>query len=179
MSRSPATPEPYSRRHFLSNVGLSVPMMAIAGWLVFLFAPEDITCYREGPEVSCQLRRLVADVPVWERRVDGFRIADTGSVDPRQTGVFRRGNVTSQNWVRLWGKGGALESNSSEDGHEVHQAAEALNAMVNSPAQSRVQVRLAGTPSLYPWVVGGFLVGASIVPLWMLGFLVHRLRGTR
>lgn len=44
MSSPGVPPEPYGRKHFLSNVAFSVSMMAIAGWLVFLFAPEDITC---------------------------------------------------------------------------------------------------------------------------------------
>jgi hypothetical protein len=177
MAQPAASSEIYSRKGFLANFWFSLALMGIGGWLTFLFAPEEIMCAREGRgEVSCQIRRLVGGIAVWEWQFEGLRIAERDAPDLTSQGIRRRGNAISQNWIRLIGRDGEMETGSSEDALEVHQAAEALNGLVNDPAQTRVQVRLGGTPNLYPWVLGGFLVGASILPFWVLGFLVHRMK---
>jgi hypothetical protein len=177
MSQTVSAEEKYGWKGLRYNVLTSLVLMALGGWLSFLFAPEEIRCERQWNQaMSCELRRVVLGVPVWQRRLDGLREAKVRNADDVRSRNWQGGQVISQLWIRLTGNNTELDTGSGQDAVEVHGVAEALNAMLNDPAQTQTQLRIGGTPRFYPWTVGGFLLGASILPLWLLGLLVYRLR---
>jgi hypothetical protein len=171
----------YSARGFLSATAFSVAVMALSGWLLYLSAPERLTCERtaDGPAL-CRLERRVVGIVVRDRslgRVQGASVESSTPVAPR---VGERPRTqASTHWVRYATDTGWVEGVQGESHHEQAALAKGLTAFLADRQARRFEAAVGGQGPAARYLPWAFGAGASILPLWLVGHLFPATRPNR
>lgn len=175
------TVDTYSARGFAYTALFSVAVMAISGWLLYLSAPERLTCDRTADgRVLCRLERTVAGIAVRDRamgRVQGAVVVSSTPSEPR-VGARPRTQQGSH-WVRYHTDAGWLEGVQTASHHEQATLVSGLDGFLADRQATRFEAGVGGQGPVarhVPWV---FVAGASILPLWLVGYFFPATRPSR
>lgn len=169
----------YSRRGAVFTGAFSLVLVSVSGWILYLSAPERLSCERRADgRAGCRLERRVAGLSV--RQLDIGPVQ--GSAVEEATPPYRFGaDRNTQNWnpvywLLIHTDAGAVHTVQGEERSLYADAQRRLQEFLADPLTRDFEATFPGSPRPYPWAFGVFVLGVSLPPLWVLGWLFPALR---
>ena len=163
----------YSTRGFVRTLAFSLAVMAVSATFLYLTAPERLICERAADgEVVCGLTRTMMGLTVRVLRLGSVRGAAVKTSEPVPARVGERPRQReASHWVRYDTAGGLVEGVQSHSYSEHADLVKELTAFIADGRARTFEARVAGHGPVFTYVPWVFGFGASLVPLWVVGYL--------
>jgi hypothetical protein len=162
----------YSFWGFLRTLAFSLAVMVPTGVLLYLSAAEALTCRRDAAgRPDCELTRRVAGFPVRARDLGIVNSAKRETSSEPSSFDRRRQQHMPSFWVRYFTARGWVEGVQSHVASEHDDLVARLSTWLADPKAATFEATVGGGSTTQRYAGWGFLFGASIVPLWVVGYL--------
>lgn len=168
-------PFPYDWRGFKHQIAVTLVCLVIGGWLTWLMAPESIVCERDSAgAVRCFLTREVYGFPIHERTIQG--VQSVTLVNNEASTRRSNSDADPAYYPRLFAANSILDAQETNDEPEAAEAVNRLQVFLQDKSAKEFEAHISGTPM--PMKIGLviFVVGASVLPCWLLGYFIPALR---